>query len=128
MARLLSKFLTSPVTGPVDFLKFVFNRINDQVAAEYLDEGKAQADLLDLTVRYQRGEIDDAEYERQEAAILQHLNDIREYMAAQAEAEGAADDDEVDGEVVDDEVVDDEVDDEMEDEAEAGAPADTVRE
>lgn len=117
MARLLSKLLTSPVTGPIDFLTFVVNRVNDQVAAEYLDEGKAQADLLDLTVRYQRGEIDDAEYERQEAAILQHLNDIRDYKAAQAEAEAV---DEVDDAAVEGEVVDGEVDAEPGDEAGAG--------
>ena len=121
MARLLSKLLTSPVTGPIDFLKFVVNRINDQVAAEYLDEGKAQADLLDLTVRYQRGEIGDAEYEEQEAAILQHLNDIRDYKAAQAEAEAVDDDAVVEGEVVDGEV-----DAEPEDEAGADTTGDTT--
>lgn len=121
MARLLSKLLTSPVTGPIDFLTFVVNRVNDQVAAEYLDEGKAQAELLDLTVRYQRGEIDDAEYERQEAAILQHLNDIRDYKAAQAEAEAVDDDAVVEGEVVDGEV-----DAEPGDEAGAGTTGETT--
>lgn len=116
MAQLLSKLLTSPVTGPVDFLKFVFNRINDQVAAEYLNEGKAQADLLDLTVRYQRGEINDADFEQQQAAVLQHLNEIRDYKAAQAEAEATDADDEVDGEVEGD----------MRDDAGVGVTGDTT--
>ncbi|HEY7976236.1 MAG: gas vesicle protein GvpG [Ktedonobacterales bacterium] len=77
--RFLSKLLTAPVTGPLDTVNFVVKRINDQVAAEYLDEGKTQADLLDLTMRYERGELDDAAFEEQQAAILQHLNDIRAY-------------------------------------------------
>ena len=120
MARLLSKFLTSPVTGPVDFLKFVFNRINDQVAAEYLNEGKAQADLLDLTVRYQRGEINDADFEQQQVAVLQHLNEIRDYKAAQAEAEATDADDEVDGEV------DGDIGGDMRDDAGVGVTGDTT--
>lgn len=74
--RFLSKLLTSPVTGPLDLANFVVKRINDQAAAEYLDENKVQADLLDLTMRYERGELDDAAFEEQQAAILQHLNDI----------------------------------------------------
>lgn len=77
--RLLSEILLSPVSGPVRTIGFVVNRIKDQVESEYLDEGKVQGELLDLTLRYDRGEVDDAQYKEQEAAILQHLNDIRAY-------------------------------------------------
>lgn len=77
--RLLSEILLSPVSGPVRTIGFVMNRLKDQVEAEYLDEGKVQAELLDLTFRYDRGEIDIAQYKEEEAAILQHLNDIRAY-------------------------------------------------
>lgn len=80
--RLLSEILLAPIAGPVRTVGFVLNRVKDQVEAEYLDEGKVQAELLDLTLRYDRGEIDDAEYKEQEAAILQHLNDIRAYKEA----------------------------------------------
>ncbi len=77
--RLLSEILLSPVSVPVRTVEFVMKRIKDQVESEYLDEGKVQAELLDLTLRYDRGEIDDAEYNEQEAAILEHLNVIRAY-------------------------------------------------
>lgn len=80
--RLLSEILLSPVTGPVRTAGFVLKRINEQVEAEYLDEGKVQAELLDLTMRYDHGEIDDEQYMEQEAAILEHLNDIRAYKEA----------------------------------------------
>lgn len=91
--RLLRKMLTSPVTGPLDTAMLVARRINDQVSEEYLDEGKVQADLLDLTMRYEHGELDDAAFEEQQEAILDHLNDIRAYKeeAAAADAEEDAD-------------------------------------
>jgi uncharacterized membrane protein len=81
--RLLSEILLSPISGPVRTIEFVTKRIKDQVEAEYLDEGKVRAELLDLTMRYDRGEIDDDQYKQQEAAILEHLNDIRAYREAE---------------------------------------------
>lgn len=84
MARLLSEILMAPWAGPARLVGFVVNNINEQVKAEYLDEGKVQAELLDLTMRYDRGEIDDEGYKEQEASILQHLNDIRKYKESEA--------------------------------------------
>jgi gas vesicle protein GvpG len=83
--QLLSNLVTSPVRGPIWGMRFVVNRIKDQVEAEMLDEGKVQADLLDLTLRYEHGEIDDDEYNEQEAAILARLNDIRAYKESLAQ-------------------------------------------
>lgn len=77
--RLLSEILLAPVSLPLRTVDFVMNRIKDQVESEYLDEGKVRGELLDLTLRYDHGEIDDAEFKEREAAILQHLNDIRAY-------------------------------------------------
>lgn len=88
--RLLSEILLSPVTGPIRTAGFVIKRIHEQVESEYLDEGKVQAELLDLTMRYDRGEIDDEQYQEHEAAILEHLNDIRAYKE-QAASEQAGD-------------------------------------
>jgi hypothetical protein len=65
------------------------NRIKDQVEAEYLDEGNVRGELLDLTLRYERGEIDDDQYKQQEAAILEHLNDIRARKEADQRAQSA---------------------------------------
>jgi gas vesicle protein GvpG len=75
--QLLSKVLLSPFLGPIWTAETVIKRINEQVEDEYLDEGKVQADLLELTLQYERGEIGDEEYQEREAAILDHLNDIR---------------------------------------------------
>jgi hypothetical protein len=86
--------LTSPVTGPLDTALFVARRLNDQVSEDYLDEGKVQADLLDLTMRYEHGELDDAAFEEQQEAILDHLNDIRAYKEEDAAADAEEDADE----------------------------------
>ena len=88
--RLLSELLMLPVTGPIRTVEFVTKRVNDQVEAEYLNEGKAQADLLELSLRYDRGEINDDEFKQQEAAILAHLNDIRAYREAERREQSAA--------------------------------------
>ncbi|HEX8997119.1 MAG TPA: gas vesicle protein GvpG [Ktedonobacterales bacterium] len=101
--QLLSEILMSPVKGPTRALGFVMKRIQDQVASEYLDEGKVQAELLDLTFRYERGEVNDEQFQEQQAAILQHLNDIRNYKQAMADDSSAPDDvsDVSDGDSVD---------------------------
>lgn len=88
--RLLSEILLSPITGPVRAVGFVTHRVKDQVESEYLNEGKVQAELLDLTLRYDRGEISDDEYQQQEAVILEHLNDIRAYREAEYREQSAA--------------------------------------
>lgn len=89
--RLLSELLLSPVTGPVHGVGFVLNRIKDQVEAEYLDEGKVKADLLDLEMRYEHGELDEEQYKQQEAAILERLNEIRAYKESLAQENEVAD-------------------------------------
>lgn len=88
--QLLNELLLSPISGPARVVGFVMNRIKDEVEAEYLDEGKVQAELLDLTLRYERGEIDDDQYKEQEAAILEHLNDIRAYKESAEPEQSAA--------------------------------------
>ncbi len=90
MARLLSEILLAPWAGPARLVGFVAKNINEQVRAEYLDEGKVQAELLDLTMRYDRGEVNHEEFEEQQARILQHLNDIRQYKEAEASAQSEA--------------------------------------
>ena len=91
MVRLLSELLLSPASGPARGVGFVLNRIKDQVEAEYLDEGSVKADLLDLEMRYEHGELDEEQYKQQEAAILEHLNEIRAYKESLAQENEVAD-------------------------------------
>lgn len=76
---LLSGLLLLPITGPVRGLQFVLEQIQAHVDAELLDDGRLQAELMTLSMRHELGEISDAEYEEQEAVLLDELNAIRAY-------------------------------------------------
>jgi hypothetical protein len=79
MLKLLGNIITAPVKGPVRGFEFILNAIQGEVESEALDENKVQGELLQLGLRYQAGEIDDAEYQAKEDELLQRLNEIRNY-------------------------------------------------
>ncbi len=91
---LLSNLLLFPVTGPVHGVRFLLEQIQAQANAELLDEGRVQAELMSLSVRYDLGEISDAEYEEQEEALFEELNAIRAYKEELLESDGYLDADE----------------------------------
>jgi Gas vesicle protein G len=79
MLKLLGDVLSAPIKGPINGLEFILNSIRDQIESEALDESKVQGELMQLGLRYQAGEIDEAEYTAKEDALLQQLNEIRKY-------------------------------------------------
>ncbi len=91
---LLSNLLLFPVTGPVHGVRFLLEQIQAQANAELLDEGRVQAELMSLSVRYDLGEISDAEYEEQEEALFEELNAIRAYKEELLEPDAYSDADE----------------------------------
>jgi hypothetical protein len=91
---LLSNLLLFPVTGPVHGVRFLLEQIQAQANAELLDEGRVQAELMSLSVRYDLGEISDAEYEEQEEALFEELNAIRAYKEELLEPDAYLDADE----------------------------------
>ena len=84
---LLSGLLLLPVTGPVRGLQFILEQIQAQVDAERLDEGRVQAELMELGVRHELGEISDEDYAEQETALLERLDAIRAYKEGLSEAD-----------------------------------------
>ena len=92
MLKLLGDVLSAPVSGPIHGFEFILNAIRDQVESEGLDESKLQGELMQLGMRYQAGEMDDAEYAAKEDEILAQMNEIRrikESLAQEAvDAEG----------------------------------------
>ncbi len=87
MLKLLGDILSAPVTGPVHGFEFILKSLRDQVDAEMLDESKLQGELMQLGMRYQSGEMTDAEYAAKEDAILEQLNEIRRYKESLAQEE-----------------------------------------
>ena len=71
-------WLTLPILGPIRGVAWVAGKVAQEEERERFDEGRVRADLLEWEVRYALGEVSEAEYTREEAALLERLNAIRE--------------------------------------------------
>lgn len=76
---IVTGLLLLPVTGPVRAFRFFLERIHDEAQAIMRDEGRAFAELIDLSMRHAAGQLSDAAYAEQEAQLLEQLTAIREY-------------------------------------------------
>jgi hypothetical protein len=81
---ILSKILLLPVTGPLDGTLWVADKLLEQAEAEIYDDGKVRAQLVELELRLDLGEIDEDAYLAAEELLLARLREIREYKAARA--------------------------------------------
>ncbi|MBI2855332.1 MAG: gas vesicle protein GvpG [Chloroflexi bacterium] len=61
-------------------------KLMEETENEYLDKGRVQGELLELQQRYDAGEVEEAEYDRQEKALLERLTAIGEFKARQRTA------------------------------------------
>ena len=76
---IISGLLLLPVTGPVWGFRLLLERLRDEADNALRDEGRAFAELIGLSMRHNAGQLSDAEFAEQEAALLEQLNSIREY-------------------------------------------------
>ena len=76
---LISGLLLLPITGPVHGFRLFLERLRDEAEAVLHDEGRAFAELIDLSMRHDAGQLSDAEFSAQESELLERLNSIREY-------------------------------------------------
>lgn len=82
---LLIDLATLPVLGAPRFVHWLAKTVLDEAERELLDEGRVRAELLELQVRYDAGEIQEEEYDRREKVLLERLNSIREIKTQQGE-------------------------------------------
>jgi len=102
---LLKHLLFWPVTGPQFLIDFSMRKVEGVVREQLTDDSEVKAELLELQLLLELGDIDDDEYVAREAALMQRLRDIREWRerfgmgvaggpvkvaAAQSETEDAA--------------------------------------
>jgi len=80
---LISGLLLFPISGPVYGLQFIVDQLRDQAEAELLDEDRIRADLVNLNVLHDLGEISDEEHTALEDAFIERLNMIRAYKERQ---------------------------------------------
>jgi hypothetical protein len=76
---ILKHLLFWPVTGPSFLARFSLEKVQGVVRDELTDEGRVKAALLDLQLRLELGDIDDDEYTREEAKLMEELREVRRW-------------------------------------------------
>jgi hypothetical protein len=74
---LLTNLLFFPVTGPVAGIRWALGKVQRVVEDELTDDTPVKQDYMELQLKLELGEIDDAEYVRREAEIMTRLREIR---------------------------------------------------
>lgn len=82
---ILLKLITLPLTGPMDAAWWTAKKLAERAEEVYYDDAPIRAALLDLELRLDLGEIDEEAFEAEETALLNRLNEIREYKLQQAQ-------------------------------------------
>ena len=82
-SNILVDLLTMPVLGAPRLVYWIANKLTEEAEKELLDEGRVRAELMELQERYDAAEIGEEIYDRQEKALLERLNSIREAKKAQ---------------------------------------------
>jgi hypothetical protein len=76
---LLSKILFFPVAGPIAGIRWSLEKVQTVVETELTDDSPIKAELMELQMLLELGDIDDDEYTRREARLMQRLREVREW-------------------------------------------------
>jgi hypothetical protein len=76
---ILKHLLFWPVTGPLFLADFSLGRVQGVVREELTDDTRIKAELMELQLKLELGDIDDDEYVAQEAALMQQLREVRHW-------------------------------------------------
>ncbi|MCG2770019.1 MAG: gas vesicle protein GvpG [Anaerolineae bacterium] len=67
------KVVSLPVTGPYQSAKWMFEKIHEEVEGERTDEERVKGRLMELQLRYELEEVEEAEYLEQEKVLMEDL-------------------------------------------------------
>jgi hypothetical protein len=76
---LLTNILLAPFLGPVWGTRWTLEKVDRVVRDELTDDTPIKEELMELQLKLETGEIDDAEYMRREAELMQRLREVREW-------------------------------------------------
>jgi hypothetical protein len=76
---LLKHLLFWPVTGPMFLAEFSLGKVQGVVREELTDDTRIKAELMELQLQLELGDIDDDEYVAREAAVMQQLREVRHW-------------------------------------------------
>ncbi|MDP8215013.1 MAG: gas vesicle protein GvpG [Candidatus Euphemobacter frigidus] len=68
-----------PFLIPVKGVVWIGNKLKDMADTEITDKSKVHEELLNLQMRFEMGEIEEEEYNREETGLLERLEAIRKY-------------------------------------------------
>ena len=77
----LRNLLLLPVLGGPTLVQWIAKTLAEEAEREELDEDRGRGALLELQEQYETGDIEEAEYDREERSLLERLNTIREIKA-----------------------------------------------
>jgi hypothetical protein len=76
---LLTKLLFFPIAGPVAGIRWSLGKVQRVVEEELVDDAPVKQELMELQMLLELGDIDDEEYARREAVLMQRLREVREW-------------------------------------------------
>jgi len=76
---LLKHLLFWPVTGPTFLARFSLEKVEGVVREELTDDQRVKEELLALQMEYELGDVDDEEYARREAELMEQLREVRRW-------------------------------------------------
>ena len=76
---LLKHLLFWPVTGPLFLTDFALSKVEGVVKEQLTDDSGIKAELLELQLKLELGDITDEEYMEREAALMRQLREVREW-------------------------------------------------
>jgi hypothetical protein len=76
---LLSSILLAPFTGPWSGTLWTLDKVQRTVEEQLTDDTPIKEDLMNLQLALEMGDIDDDEYVRREAEIMQRLREVRDW-------------------------------------------------
>jgi hypothetical protein len=76
---LLTKLLFFPIAGPVAGIRWSLGKVQQVVEEELVDDSSIKQELMELQLLLELGDIDDAEYVRREARLMERLREVRRW-------------------------------------------------
>jgi hypothetical protein len=76
---LLTNILLAPFLGPVWGTRWTLEKVDRVVKEELTDDTPIKEELMELQLKLEMAEIDDAEYTRRETELMQRLREVRDW-------------------------------------------------
>ncbi|MEA2760987.1 MAG: hypothetical protein QOD47_271 [Gemmatimonadaceae bacterium] len=76
---ILTNILLAPFLAPIYGTKWTLDKVDRVVREQLTDDTPIKEDLMALQMQLEMGEIDDEEYVKREAELMQRFREVREW-------------------------------------------------